>query len=137
MSSTSSAVASSPSVRQLAMSPAATTCAEGVGKPQPTAMRRKATVATITPVAVLLLLVVTPTPTITCRLPMGLRYPRDLWMARIPITCPSWGAPTNSQEQAYSPECVEVEFSVLPLLALILTRVVRETVRKASETSKA
>ena len=34
-------------------------------------------------------------------------------MARILITHPSRGAPTNSQEQAHSPECVEEEFCEL------------------------
>jgi len=55
------------SERQLAMSPAATTSAEGVGsESQPQAMRRTATVARITPVAVLLL---APTPLITAGYP--------------------------------------------------------------------
>jgi hypothetical protein len=40
-------------------------------------------------------------------------------MPRILVTRPSRGAPANSQEQAYSPECMEVEFSVLLLYALI------------------
>ena len=55
------------SERQLAMSPAATTSAEGVGsESQPQAMRRTATVARISPVAVLLL---APTPLITAGYP--------------------------------------------------------------------
>jgi hypothetical protein len=88
----------------------------GVSKPQPTAMRT-ATVATIIPVAVLLL--PAPTPSITCRLSIRIRYPREPRMARIPVTRPSRVALTNSQERAYSPECLDVEFSALPLLALV------------------
>jgi hypothetical protein len=49
-------------------------------------MRRTATIVRMTPVAVLLL---APTPLISYRLPMGTRYPRDLWMAMIQITRPS------------------------------------------------
>ena len=65
MPSSSSAVASSPSVPQLAMSPAATTSsAEGFSKPQPTAMGRIATVATMTIVTVFL---VAATPPISCQ----------------------------------------------------------------------
>jgi hypothetical protein len=62
-------------------------------------------VATMTSVAVLLLVAATP--------PISYRLPRIL------VTRPSRGAPANSQEQAYSPECMEVEFSVLLLYALI------------------
>ena len=40
-------------------------------------------VATMSPVAVLL---VAATPPISCRLRMGIRYPRGLWMSRISIT---------------------------------------------------
>ena len=50
MSSTSSAVASSRSERQVAMSPAATTSAGGVGsESEPQAMRRTAKVVTMRP----------------------------------------------------------------------------------------
>jgi hypothetical protein len=40
-------------------------------------------------------------------------------MARILITHPSRGAPTNPQEQAHSPECVEQEFFELRLYEVL------------------
>ena len=40
----------------------------------------------MTPVAVLVL---APRPLISCRIPMGISYPRDLWMAMNQITRPS------------------------------------------------
>jgi hypothetical protein len=46
-------------------------------------------VVIVTAVAVLLL---APTPLIRCRLCMRIRYPRDLWMAMIPITRPFRGS---------------------------------------------
>ena len=41
-------------------------------------------------------------------------------MARILIMRPSRGAPTNPQEQAYSPKCVEEEFCELLRLYEVL-----------------
>ncbi len=40
-----------------------------------------------------------------CWLPMGIRYPRDLCMAMIPITCPSREAPTNYWPNPRSERC--------------------------------
>jgi hypothetical protein len=73
-------------------------------------------VAKMTPVAVLLL---AWTPPISCRLSMRIRYPGSSRIVRIPITRPSWGALTNSQEQAYSPKCAEQKFCELRLYSVL------------------
>jgi hypothetical protein len=78
------------------MSPAATTPAEGVGsESQPQAIRRTAKVATMRPVGILLLAL---TPLISCRLPIGIRYPRELSDAQMYI---AWLAETKGDRVAY------------------------------------